>query len=186
MRPVRRRTQEAFGKLAPVVKVREEPDPDRGMELPAEHGVDHHIEHDVVQTSEARKQPRVAEDHVVQLVHHQQEQIAIPLAVLGQEVRIEQQARCAGALDGCGGHGLAELDVEQAQQFLHLEGCGRQDVEDAVAHIRQLRIPAAGQEKAHWVEGVGLGKQMSRRNGSSKASAVPFSRGKFSSGVLDP
>ena len=74
------------------------------MKLAAEHRVDHHVEDQVVQRRDPAKQPRVPEDHVMQFVHHQQEQVALRLAVLVEKVRIEQQSRCRAALHGCGRH----------------------------------------------------------------------------------
>ena len=81
----------------------------------AEHGVDHRIEGDVVRQRGTGEKPRVAEDHVMQLVQDQHEEVFVGAAMFRDELRIEPQARARRAINAGGRHRVVGRDVEQAE-----------------------------------------------------------------------
>ncbi|MAE76470.1 MAG: hypothetical protein CMJ85_06355 [Planctomycetes bacterium] len=134
-RPPRRGAQQTAREGVPAVGSLEEPC--LGRELLAEHRVDDRVESQVVRHRDAGEQPRVPQDDVLQLVHDEHQQVSVALAVLLDELWVEQHARRERALHGCGRHGIAEYDVDQPQQLLHLETGGRN-------HVEQARAQASG------------------------------------------
>ncbi len=79
----------------------------------------------------AREEARVAEEHVVQLVHHEDEEVRVGLAVLLDEARVDAQDGPALAADAGGGHVLARLDAEELEQRAQGVAARGDGVEDA-------------------------------------------------------
>ncbi len=94
--------------------------------LTGEPGVDDRVEGDVVVGGGSCVQRRVAEQDVPQLVHHEQEQVLVTAAVLGDEARVDQQPGPPPTGDGRRRDGLGLLDADQPHERLELEaGAGQ-------------------------------------------------------------
>jgi hypothetical protein len=73
----------------------------------------------------------VAEEHVVELVHHEHEEMGVGLAVLGHEPRVDAEHGAALAGDGRGGHVFARLDAEEREQRAQGVAAGGDGIEHA-------------------------------------------------------
>ena len=81
----------------------------------------------------------MTQDHVVKLVQDEEKQVSVILAVFIEERLVEQQPGSRAALHARGLRLLAELDIEQPEELLHLIGRRGQYVEDAFPDGRCLR-----------------------------------------------
>ena len=82
----------------------------------AEKRVDHRVEGDVVGGGDAGKEPGVAEENVVELVHHEHEEVGVGAAVLLDEPGVDAEDGPAFAGDAGGGHVLGDLDAEELEE----------------------------------------------------------------------
>ena len=68
---------------------------------------------------------------MVQLMHHEHEQILVIRAMFRDEMRVQMQPWLVGALHAGCGASVAFDDVEQLQQPVHLKTGCRENIEDA-------------------------------------------------------
>jgi hypothetical protein len=68
---------------------------------------------------------------MVQLMHHEHEQILVIRAMFRDEMRVQMQPWLVGALHAGCGASVAFDDVEQLQQPVHLKAGRRENIEDA-------------------------------------------------------
>jgi hypothetical protein len=102
--PARRRAQQAGGEVRVVVEVGEQRQVLGLREHLREQRVDHRVQHQVVGRGDRGQPAGVAEQHVVQLVHHQHHQLLRGLGVARHETGVHQQPRLRAALHRGGGH----------------------------------------------------------------------------------
>ena len=76
---------------------------------------------------------------MIKLVQDEQKQVSVILAVFIEERLVEQQPGSRTTFHAGGLCHLAELDIEQPKELLHLIGRRGQDVEDAFPDGRCLR-----------------------------------------------
>ena len=175
IRPARRRTQQALGQRIVAVDPGEEPCADRPSHRAAEHRVDHRVEDDVVDRGDSGEEPGVSQDYVVKLVQDEQEKISVIPAVFVEEPLVEQQPGSRAAFHAGGFRLIAELDIEQPEELLHLIARGGQDIEDAFPDGRCLRCGWTIEEDIH-------GKR-ALTAGSSKAIGAESSLSQLRSGL---
>jgi hypothetical protein len=90
------------------------------------------VEDEVVRKCRPREQPGVAEQDVVQLVHHEHQQALGRGGVRVHELRIDKEARHRRALD-CGGVNLGGFDdVQETEQCQEAVVPARECVQNAV------------------------------------------------------
>ena len=81
----------------------------------------------------AIEEPRVAQHHMIQLMHDQHEEVFVCAAMVSHKLRIDEQPWTNRALhSGCGDR-FVDCDVQQPEQLLKLPGGGGNDVEDAAS-----------------------------------------------------
>ena len=163
---------EAVGRVDPL----EEASVLGAGKLACEPGVDDGVERDVVGDREARVEAGVREDHVPQLVHHEQEQVLVPRAVLGDEVGVDEQARMAAALDRRRLDLPALDDAREPAERLHLEARGREAGDEPL--LQPAADPVA---EAH--RGLLTVDASATRRGSSLASLRASTDGSRSRGA---
>ena len=95
------------------------------------------------------EEPGVSQDYVVELVQDEQEKVSVIPAVFVQKSLVEQQPGSHAALDAGGFRHIAELDIEQSEELLHLIARGRQYIEDAFTDGRCLRCGWTVEEDIH-------------------------------------
>jgi len=118
--------------MAVVVEVGEERARGALGEHPAEHGVDDRVEDDVVQGRLALVEPRVTQDHMVQLVHDEHDELLRRVGVRGHELRIHEEPRPCRALDR-GGRDIGRFDdLGELQERRQPVGRGWEGVEQSV------------------------------------------------------
>ena len=140
--PAVRGPQQRRRHLVGAIEAGEQGDPAGVRERPAQHRVDDRVEHDVVDRAADREQARVAQDHVVELVHHEHQQPLGCGRVLGSERRVDQHPRRRATLHGGGRDGVGLDDVDETEQGVDAVGARRDAVQDAgdeVAHRRRLQ-----------------------------------------------
>ena len=116
----------------------------------------------------------MTQDHVVKLVQDEEKQVSVILAVFVQEPLVEQQPGSRAAFHARGFRLIAELDIEQPEELLHLIARGGQYVEDAFPDGRCLRSGWTIEEDIH-------GKR-ALTAGSSKAIGAESSLSQLRSG----
>ena len=114
IRPAFRRAQQTLRKSLGVVVIRKERGVAALRKHPAHQPVDHRIEHKVLHPGGARKQRRVTEQHVVQFVHNEREQLLRGRGVFCHEDRVDQKPRLRAAFHRRRRHAGGFNNVEQA------------------------------------------------------------------------
>ena len=139
-----RRRQQPHRSVLGAVELQKEGAVGLGRKAPDEHRVDHRVERDVVRPRRAREQARVPEEHVVELVHHQQEQVLVRPAVPAHEHRVDAKHRSSLTRDRGRRHVIGLLDAQQRQQRVHLVGASRNRIQDARRQVvhRTPRVTA--------------------------------------------
>ena len=130
-RPAERGTQEAGRKGLRIVDLREETGVALLAELHAQHGVDHCVEGDVVHQRGTGEETRMSEDHMMEFMQDEHEQVLVGAAVFRDELRIEPQAGPRGTIDAGSRHRVIGSNIEQAQKLLHLPRGGWHHIENA-------------------------------------------------------
>ena len=169
--PSRWRPQKPSGEVLPGVGLGEEAGAHAVADRAAEHGVDDGVEGDVVDDVTPGEETGVPEDHVVELVEDEQEEIAVIAAEFVEEFPVEQESGRDGALDAGRRGPVAEIDVEQAEELLHLVGGGRQDIEDPVPDGGGLGRTGFVGEEVHGRVAIGSSKAMGRARSVSHVNA---------------
>ena len=174
IRPARRRAQQALGQRIVAIDPREEPCADRASHGAAEHRIDHRVEDDVVDRGDSGEESGVSQNYMVELVQDEQEKIPVIPAVFVQEPLVEQQPGSRAAFHAGGFRLIAELDIEQPEELLHLVARGGQYIEDVFPDGRCLRCGWTIEEDIH-------GKR-ALMSGSSKAIGAESSLSQLRSG----
>ena len=91
----------------------------------------------------------MSQQHVMELVHHEQEQVFVRPALAADEVGIDAEDWTPLARDRGGGNGVGLIDAQQRQQRVHLEGAGWDGVQHAGSQVvhRSTSVSLAGKEQ---------------------------------------
>jgi len=125
------RPEQQVGQAVRPVELAEEAGPGRLGVRAADQRVDDRVEGEVVGRRDPLEEPRVAEQHVVQLVQDQREELLVGPAVRLDEAWVDQEPRIPAKRHSGRGDRLGLLHVEQAQQGLEAVGHGGEQVEQA-------------------------------------------------------
>ena len=130
-RAVRRRKQ-AIRTLGVAVEAEEERRVRALRVLQHEQRVDDGIERQVVLRRRLREQARVAEEHVIQLVHDEQVEVFVGAAPLADEVGVDPQDRAALARNGGRRDVAGHFHAQERQQRVHRVAPRRHGIEHPV------------------------------------------------------
>lgn len=131
--PVLRRREQVRDAAVARHELREEARVPGLREEPAELRVDQAVEDPVLRGRHARIQPRVAEQHVIELVQHQHREMLVGAAVLRDEGGVDQHPRALAGGHARGGHRVAATHLEQREQRRERLAGHRHAGPDAVA-----------------------------------------------------
>ena len=87
----------------------------------SEQRIDDRVEHEVPNLGRAREKRGVPEDHMVELVHHEHEQMLVRPAMSLDEVLVEQKLRRLPARHARGLRLLRKADAEEREERRQLE-----------------------------------------------------------------
>ncbi len=111
----------------------------------AEEGVDRRVERQVVERRRPEEEARVPEEDVVDLVHHEDEEVLVARAALRDEVRVQLEHRPALARDRGRRHVAALLDPKEPEERRQLVRARRQGVQEAEGEgLVHARPPSSG------------------------------------------
>ena len=110
----------------------------------AEERIDDRIEDEVVDCRRAREKARVTEEHVVQLVHDEHQELLRSGGPGVHERAVHEETRLRAALDGRGLDAVGLDHVDQAEESAQAVRAAREGVEDAPRQRRHDRLHPGG------------------------------------------